>query len=172
MEQYTSHDPHQFLQGGGEQWQPVSLRYVRVLQVRLLMVTLPLLIAIAVVLNDAIPLQYIVLIEIVLLLVVIIAGLVFLPRKVRYTRYLLRDLDVNLQKGFLFRHIISLAINRIQHLEVTQNPVERSLQLSRIVIYTAGGYQSDLTIPGLESNIAIQIKQQLLKQIAAEEFEN
>ena len=171
MEKNTTQHSHQFLlQNEDQQWQSISLRYVRVLQVRLLVSMLLLLIVTTVLLHTIISLQYIIMITSCIVVAIAVIATVVLPRKVRLTRYLVGELDVNLQKGFLFRQHISLAINRIQHLEVTQSPVERLLKLSRIAIYTAGGYQSDLVIPGVETSTAMQIKQRLLNQISFEEL--
>lgn len=94
---------------------------------------------------------------------------VWVPRRVRFTRYLRRELDMNMQTGYWWRNTTSVAINRIQHLEITQGPLERMLGLNKLVIYTAGGGQSDLKLPGLEADIASQLKAQLLNQIAQED---
>lgn len=87
---------------------------------------------------------------------------IWVPRRVRHTRYLLRRLDVHLRTGLLWRRITSVAINRVQHLEITQGPLERSLGLSRLVVYTAGGVKSDLVLPGLPMDTARRLKVQIL----------
>lgn len=93
----------------------------------------------------------------------------WVPRRVRFTRYLMRDLDMHMQTGYWWRNTTSVAINRIQHLEVTQGPLERMLRLSKLVLYTAGGSQSDLKLPGLDPDTAHRLKMQLLHQITQEE---
>ena len=84
------------------------------------------------------------------------------------TRYLLREQDINLQQGYMFWKLVSVAHNRIQHLEVRQGPVERHYGLASLVIYTAGTLGSDLKIPGLTLAQAQQLKAQLLNSINAE----
>jgi len=87
----------------------------------------------------------------------------WVPKRARNTRYLLRELDVHVQRGLWWRKTTSVGINRVQHLELTQGPLERMLGLSRLILYTAGGIQSDLVIPGLATKTAAQLKIQLLK---------
>lgn len=94
---------------------------------------------------------------------------VWAPRSTKRMRYLLREQDINLQRGFLFWKMVSVSSNRIQHLEVRQGPVERRFGLSTLVIYTAGTHGSDLKIPGLTLAKAQQLKSQLLNNINAEE---
>lgn len=106
------------------------------------------------------------------LLLFLFLFLVWIPRRVHYTRYLRRDLDMHMQTGYWWHTTTSVAINRIQHLELTQGPVERLLNLNTLVLYTAGGSQSDLKLPGLETDTASQLKAQLLHQIAQEEIDN
>ena len=93
---------------------------------------------------------------------------IWAPKSCARTRYLLRGQDINLQKGFMFWKMVSVAHNRIQHLEVRQGPVERYYGLASLVIYTAGTLGSDLKIPGLTLAQAQQLKSQLLNSINAE----
>lgn len=97
---------------------------------------------------------------------------VWVPRRARYTKYLLRERDVNLQKGFWWHMSTSVAINRLQHLEVTQGPIERALNISKLTVFTAGGARSDMVIPGLDIDVARQLKSHLLKQVGNEELDD
>ncbi len=90
------------------------------------------------------------------------------PKSCLRTRYLLREKDIHLQNGFMFWKMVSIAHNRIQHLEVRQGPVERHYGLASLNIYTAGTLGSDLKIPGLTLAQAQQLKSQLLNSINAE----
>lgn len=153
-----------------EPWQAVNPRYAFQLRVHLLGFVVFLLAAIwLVVLAEpesrrwALPLSVFV--------AVVFLGLIFiwLPRRVRHTRYLLRELDLHLKTGVMWRRSTSVAINRIQHLEITQGPLERSLDLSRLVVYTAGGMKSDLALPGLQSDTARRLKMRILKSAQDED---
>lgn len=148
-----------------EPWQPVNPRYATQLRVKLLIGGLiftcaPLLLLLA----DNPPLMDRLLVGISLLVVVLFSllALAWIPRRVRHTRYLLRQLDVHVQRGLWWRKVTSVSINRVQHLEITEGPLERMLGLSRLIVYTAGGLRSDLVIPGLPNKTARQLKVQIL----------
>lgn len=155
-------------------WQPISPRYRTVLRCRLLTMGLSL----------ALVPWFPVLVfkhpvagwstAITILVLAVLALLVFawVPRKVRRTNYLLRQLDLHLRTGYLWHKAVSVAINRIQHTEITQGPIERLCGLSTLVVYTAGGLQSDLKIPGLEQDVGQRLKAYLTEQIIAEEPED
>lgn len=95
--------------------------------------------------------------------------LVWAPKTCARTRYLVREKDINLQKGFMFWKLVSVSFNRIQHLEVRQGPIERAYGLATLVIFTAGTFASDLQIPGLSLVNAQQLKSQLLNNINTED---
>ncbi|GAB1266443.1 PH domain-containing protein [Aurantivibrio infirmus] len=107
-----------------------------------------------------------------LMVVFLIVIFLLIPRKVKHTKYLLRRLDAHLQSGLMWRRTVSVGINRIQHMEITQGPIERILGLSRLAIFTAGGNRSDLTIPGLVTEDAQRLKAQLLKLATLDDDED
>ena len=94
---------------------------------------------------------------------------IWAPRRTKRMQYLLRELDINFQSGYLFWQMVSISNNRIQHMEVRQGPIERRYGLATLVIYTAGTQGSELKIPGLVLSEAQQLKSQLLNNINAEE---
>lgn len=96
--------------------------------------------------------------------------LVWAPRRVRHTQYLLREKDVHVRVGFWWHSTTSASNNRVQHTEVTQGPIERWFGLSKLVVYTAGGGQSDVKIPGLPTDTAHRLKNYLTQQVVAEEL--
>lgn len=67
----------------------------------------------------------------------------------RYKGYLLREHDISYRTGYIFRSTTTVPLVRIQHSEVTQGPLQRLFDLATVKIYTAGGQQSDLSVPGL-----------------------
>lgn len=105
----------------------------------------------------------------VIWLVAVLLMVVWVPRRVHFTQYLLRPLEMHMRTGYWWRVTTSVGINRIQHIELTQGPLERSLGLSTLVLYTAGGYQSDLKLPGLATADAHGLKTQLVHQLASED---
>lgn len=80
--------------------------------------------------------------------------------------YLLRKHDVSFRSGLLIYKLTTIPFNRIQHVEVSQNMMEKSFGLSRVKIFTAGGSVSDLAIPGLLPDKAHQIESFLLSKVS------
>jgi membrane protein YdbS with pleckstrin-like domain len=83
--------------------------------------------------------------------------------------YLLREHDVSYCSGLLIYKLTTIPFNRIQHVEVSQNMVEKSFGLSRVKVFTAGGSVSDLSIPGLFPDKAHQIESFLLSKVSKHE---
>jgi membrane protein YdbS with pleckstrin-like domain len=94
--------------------------------------------------------------------------LVWASKRAKHLRYRVRALDINLVKGYLFRHDVSVSFNRIQHIEVSQNPVERLFKLGTLRVFTAGTMGSDLHLPGLPNRVAHQLKAEILNEINLE----
>jgi membrane protein YdbS with pleckstrin-like domain len=101
-------------------------------------------------------------------IVMVLLATLWVPRRYRLTGYAVEPLEVHYRTGAMWRRQTSIPINRIQHVEITQGPVERMLSLAKLVIYTAGGSGSDLAAPGLAQRKAESIRNQLLHQIGEE----
>lgn len=155
-------------------WLPISPRYRIVLRCRLLAIGLPLALApwFPVWVFQHSVTQWSTFISALTLVVVTLLLFFWVPRKVRRTKYLLRQLDLHLRTGYMWHKVTSVAINRIQHTEITQGPLERLCQLSTLAVYTAGGHQSDVKISGLEQDTAQRLKAYLTEQIIEEEPEH
>ncbi|MDE5416561.1 PH domain-containing protein [Labilibaculum sp. DW002] len=83
--------------------------------------------------------------------------------------YLLREQDISYRSGLLIYKLTTIPFNRIQHVEVSQNIIEKSFGLSRVKVFTAGGSVSDLSIPGLLPDKAHQIESFLLSKVSKHE---
>ena len=98
----------------------------------------------------------------VLLLFAILQWHNFAAHKVRGVA--LREKDIIFKKGLFWRRSTLLPFNKVQHIEIHRNPIERKLGLSSLKIYTAGGSGVDLQIRGLENARAEKIKQFILEK--------
>lgn len=76
-------------------------------------------------------------------------GTIWARLRRRYWRYELRDEEIHLRHGVLNRIHTVVPLRRIQHLDVSQNMLEREWELARLVIYTAGTRQNSVSVPGL-----------------------
>lgn len=99
-------------------------------------------------------------------LVLLILLTLWAPRRYRLTGYLVRGDDIQYRTGALWRRQTAVPVNRIQHVEITQGPIERMLGLARLIIYTAGGSGSDLAVPGLPAGTAEHLREQVLGMVA------
>lgn len=98
-------------------------------------------------------------------LVVFFIGLVttiVMPRlKYKNWFFELRDDELYLKRGVLTKIDSTAPYCRIQHIDISQNIVERLFSLSRLVIYTAGTKGADLIIPGLPHYYAQELQNKL-----------
>ncbi len=82
----------------------------------------------------------------------------------RSWRYELREHDLLVQSGVLFRRWSSVPHRRIQHVDTRQGPLERWLGLSRLLVYTAAGMSADGVIPGLSEAEAERLRDELSRR--------
>jgi uncharacterized protein len=59
--------------------------------------------------------------------------------------------------------------NRIQHCAVDSGPIERSYKLATLTLYTAASEAGDVEISGLPEEFALNIREFIMKKIAAHE---
>ena len=104
-----------------------------------------------------------------LVLITALLATIWVERRYRFTAYSVLPKEVHFRAGALWLKITSVAVNRIQHVEISQGPLERGFGLACLIIFTAGGRGSDLTVPGLERAHAESIRDELLGRIAASE---
>src|SRR5581483_2826838 len=84
---------------------------------------------------------------------VVAAGAVmdfFVGRRVRAWGYTERAEDLLVRRGVMFRRLSVIPYGRMQFVEVTSGPFERSFGLSTVQMHTAAA-ASDAKIPGLGS---------------------
>ena len=101
----------------------------------------------------------------VLAVTLIVLLFTWAPRRYQLTGYVLNPTEVHYRTGALWRKQVSVPVNRIQHVEISQGVIERGLKLAKLVIYTAGGSGSDLAVPGLPLTTAEALRSQLLRQV-------
>jgi membrane protein YdbS with pleckstrin-like domain len=97
-------------------------------------------------------------------LVALAGGLVawWYPRTdYRYWRYEVAEDALELRHGILRRVHSAIPYFRVQHIDVTQGPVERLVGLSQLVIHTASA-GTDATIPGIAAHEAEDLRRRIL----------
>jgi membrane protein YdbS with pleckstrin-like domain len=95
--------------------------------------------------------------------VVLAAGalmLVFVARRVRAWAYAERDEDLLVRRGVLFSRLSVVPYGRMQFIDVTAGPIERSFGLATVRLHTAAA-ASDARIPGLSGDEAARLRDRL-----------
>lgn len=75
-------------------------------------------------------------------------------RRVASVRYHLADDHIRIRRGFLFTIDSIVPFVRVQHIDVGQGPIERALGLSSLSVHTSGVRNDAVTLPGLTSAAA------------------
>ena len=96
-------------------------------------------------------------------LALVVIGLLwerFLTRRVAAWGYAERHDDLMVRRGVLVRRLSVIPYGRMQFIDVTAGPVERSLGLATLRMHTAAA-ASDARIPGLDRADAAKLRDQL-----------
>ena len=94
---------------------------------------------------------------------VLLAGAVIdvlLQRRVGAWGYLEREDDLLIRRGLLVRRLSVVPYGRMQFIDVTAGPVERSLGLATVRLHTAAA-ATDARIPGLAADEAARLRDRL-----------
>lgn len=78
--------------------------------------------------------------------------------------YALREHDLALRTGVYFRKTVILPLDRVQHAEVSDGPIQRRFGLATLKLYTAGGTSVDLQIDGLPKTQAEALRGHVLER--------
>ena len=101
-------------------------------------------------------------------LVFVVGGTITLviPRlRYRYWKFDLRPDELYLERGIFNRVRTIVPLRRIQHLDVSQNILEREYNLSKLIVHTAGTRSSDVVLPGLNMVEAERLRDDVKRYI-------
>ena len=73
----------------------------------------------------------------------------------------LRPEELFLEHGVLNRVRTIVPLRRIQHLDVSQDVLEREFSLGRLIVHTAGARSSNVVIPGLPLDTAERMRDEV-----------
>lgn len=76
-----------------------------------------------------------------------------------------RTHDVLFRSGIIATSTIVIPYNRVQHVALHEGMISRIFGLAKIEVFTAGGKESDIEIPGIAKPQAEDIKQLLMGKI-------
>jgi uncharacterized protein len=83
------------------------------------------------------------------------------PWRYRSWGFALRDADLYLRYGILFRTTTIVPHARIQHVDTHHGPMDRALGLADLVVYTAGTRGAIVTVPALGMAAAEALRDRL-----------
>lgn len=86
--------------------------------------------------------------------------LVLIPRQVRAIGYAERDDDLLIRGGIFFQRVMVVPYGRMQYVDISAGPVERSLGLCTVKLHTASA-GTNATIPGLPTAEGARLREQL-----------
>ncbi|MFC7154732.1 PH domain-containing protein [Halomarina halobia] len=104
-------------------------------------------------------------------LVLAALGVVHSVFRYRAWRYRVREESLYLERGVLTRVTTVVPYVRVQHVDTSRGPLERSIGLATLVVYTAGSRGADVTIPGLTPEDAEDLQARLKRLAIAAEGE-
>jgi hypothetical protein len=78
------------------------------------------------------------------------------------TSYCVDDRGIEIRRGIVWRRVINVPRTRVQHLDVSQGPLERRYGLGTLTIHTAGTQYAKVELGGLEHGRALRIREHLL----------
>ncbi len=84
-------------------------------------------------------------------------------RRVRSYAYSERADDLLVSSGILFRRLVIVPYGRMQLVDVKAGPIDRALGVTTVQLHTAAA-TTDATIPGLEPQVAADLRDRLARR--------
>ena len=94
----------------------------------------------------------------------------WLPLQIRRTRFLLRRQDFLLESGVWFHQAVMIPLTRVQHVTVSQGPLQKHFGLATLKVFTAGGVQAEAALADIDEALAQSLCQQLSQLIPQEDL--
>lgn len=82
-------------------------------------------------------------------------------------RWRLDDEGLEIHRGVLWRHRISIPLGRVQHADVSQGPLERQFGIGKLTVHTAGTQNASVELGGLAYAEALELRDRLVRQLGA-----
>ena len=76
--------------------------------------------------------------------------------------------ELQLRRGVWSQVHTVVPLERVQHIDVAQGPLERSLGVARLIVHTAGTMHSQVVLPGLSRETAERMRDEIRARIRQE----
>jgi membrane protein YdbS with pleckstrin-like domain len=87
------------------------------------------------------------------------------PRRFRAWAYCRTDEDLQLRHGIWTEVRTLVPLDRVQHIDISQGPLERLCGVCRLVLHTAGTANSEVVLPGLSRETAESMRDDIRARI-------
>jgi membrane protein YdbS with pleckstrin-like domain len=89
-------------------------------------------------------------------------------RHYRAWGYAIDERDLRLRHGIWVETMTLVPLERVQHIDVSQGPIERGFGVCRLIVHTAGTQFSRVVLPGLSRPDAERMRDSIRARISAE----
>lgn len=89
-------------------------------------------------------------------------------RRYRAWGYWMDGEELRLRRGVWTRVHTLVPLDRVQHIDVSQGPIERALGICSLVLHTAGTLHSQIVVPGLTRTSAERMRDEIRARIREE----
>lgn len=90
------------------------------------------------------------------------------PRRYRAWGYWMDGEELRLRRGVWTRVHTLAPLDHVQHIDVSQGPIERALGICSLVLHTAGTLHSQIVVPGLTRERAEGMRDEIRARIREE----
>ena len=90
------------------------------------------------------------------------------PRRYRAWGYGMDWEELQVRRGVWTRVQTVVPLDHVQHIDVSQGPLERALGISSLVLHTAGTLHSQIVLPGLARGTAERMRDEIRSRMREE----
>ncbi|MEA3010570.1 MAG: uncharacterized protein QOJ91_2262 [Sphingomonadales bacterium] len=98
-------------------------------------------------------------------LVFLYVALVAPPRRYRAWAYGMDREELQVRRGVLTRVHTVVPLDHVQHIDVSQGPLERAFGICSLILHTAGTLNSQIVLPGLDRDTAERMRDEIRGRI-------
>jgi membrane protein YdbS with pleckstrin-like domain len=80
----------------------------------------------------------------------------------RYARWTWDESGLEIHRGVLWQHRITIPISRIQHVDISQGPLQRQFGLGKVTVHTAGTQHAAIELSGIAYEAATWLREQII----------
>ena len=103
--------------------------------------------------------------SVALLLLLLFGSAIFWPWLTYHkASWRLDEEGLEIRRGVLWRHRITVPLGRVQHADVSQGPLQRQFGISTLTVHTAGTQHASIPLPGLTFETAIELRDLMVGQ--------